>query len=70
MCVTEDYDGALGVFTEMAYLAQESGGKSLTGDRLKWVSWKCPIKNETYTHAKGFKISFAKVTTNVTDKAE
>lgn len=22
----EDYDGALGVFTEMAYLAQESGG--------------------------------------------
>ena len=24
---TEDYDGALGVFTEMAYLAQERGGK-------------------------------------------
>lgn len=26
---TEDYDGALGVFTEMAYLAQESGGNCL-----------------------------------------
>lgn len=28
---TKDYDGALGVFTEMAYLAQESGGSSVTG---------------------------------------
>ncbi|XP_076075099.1 40-kDa huntingtin-associated protein-like isoform X1 [Mytilus galloprovincialis] len=26
-----DYDGALGVFTEMAYLAQERGGSSTTG---------------------------------------
>lgn len=28
---TKDYDGALGVFTEMAYLAQERGGSSITG---------------------------------------
>lgn len=26
-CFTEDYDGALSVLTEMAYLAQERGGK-------------------------------------------
>ena len=25
--ITEDYDGALSVLTEMAYLAQERGGK-------------------------------------------
>ena len=31
--LTEDYDGALGVFTEMAYLAQERGGKQL----LKYI---------------------------------
>ncbi|KAL3876320.1 hypothetical protein ACJMK2_034182 [Sinanodonta woodiana] len=28
---TKDYDGALGVFTEMAYLAQERGGSGVTG---------------------------------------
>jgi len=39
VCVTEDYDGALGVFTEMAYLAQESGGKCLTRGRIE-VSYK------------------------------
>ncbi|XP_052768104.1 40-kDa huntingtin-associated protein-like [Mya arenaria] len=31
---SRDYDGALGVFTEMAYLAQESGGSGTTGQPI------------------------------------
>lgn len=33
--VTEDFDGALGVFTEMAYLAQESGGKLPCSEQIQ-----------------------------------
>ena len=28
MCLTDDFEGALSVFTEMSYLAQERGGGS------------------------------------------